>query len=94
MLRINNSNYLNQIHFTCFGVPEAKNCLSNPLTTISDRLRGTSSPGQMGFSGRHYVTHDQIEAMTLGDRIVVIKGGEIMQIGMRYHRRVEKTGGD
>ena len=27
-----------------------------------------------------YVTHDQIEAMTLGHRIVVMKGGEIQQI--------------
>jgi multiple sugar transport system ATP-binding protein len=27
-----------------------------------------------------YVTHDQIEAMTLGDRIVVMKAGEIQQI--------------
>jgi multiple sugar transport system ATP-binding protein len=27
-----------------------------------------------------YVTHDQIEAMTLGDRIVVMNGGEIQQI--------------
>ncbi len=27
-----------------------------------------------------YVTHDQIEAMTLGDRIVVMKSGEIQQI--------------
>ena len=27
-----------------------------------------------------YVTHDQIEAMTLGDRIVVMQGGEIQQI--------------
>lgn len=28
-----------------------------------------------------YVTHDQIEAMTMGDKIVVIKGGLIMQVG-------------
>jgi len=28
-----------------------------------------------------YVTHDQEEAMTLGDRIVIMKGGEIQQIG-------------
>jgi multiple sugar transport system ATP-binding protein len=28
-----------------------------------------------------YVTHDQTEAMTLGDRIVVLKDGNIMQIG-------------
>lgn len=27
-----------------------------------------------------YVTHDQVEAMTLGDRIAVMKGGEIQQI--------------
>ncbi|MBM7069655.1 ABC transporter ATP-binding protein [Actibacterium sp. 188UL27-1] len=28
-----------------------------------------------------YVTHDQVEAMTLADRIVVLKDGEIMQVG-------------
>ena len=28
-----------------------------------------------------YVTHDQVEAMTMADRIVVIKGGVIQQIG-------------
>ncbi len=28
-----------------------------------------------------YVTHDQIEAMTLGERIVILKKGEIQQIG-------------
>lgn len=28
-----------------------------------------------------YVTHDQIEAMTLGTKIVIMKGGEIQQIG-------------
>ncbi|MBR1566948.1 MAG: TOBE domain-containing protein, partial [Oscillospiraceae bacterium] len=28
-----------------------------------------------------YVTHDQTEAMTLGDRIVVMKDGYIMQVG-------------
>ncbi|MEZ8141873.1 ABC transporter ATP-binding protein [Enterovibrio sp. FF113] len=28
-----------------------------------------------------YVTHDQIEAMTLGDRIGVLKDGEIVQVG-------------
>ena len=31
-----------------------------------------------------YVTHDQVEAMTLGDRIVVLKDGEISQIGTPY----------
>jgi multiple sugar transport system ATP-binding protein len=28
-----------------------------------------------------YVTHDQVEAMTLADRIVILKGGEIEQVG-------------
>lgn len=28
-----------------------------------------------------YVTHDQVEAMTMGDRIVVLNNGEIQQIG-------------
>jgi multiple sugar transport system ATP-binding protein len=28
-----------------------------------------------------YVTHDQIEAMTLGDKIAVMKAGELMQFG-------------
>jgi len=28
-----------------------------------------------------YVTHDQVEAMTLADKIVVLKDGQVMQIG-------------
>ena len=28
-----------------------------------------------------YVTHDQVEAMTLGDRIAVITGGGLQQVG-------------
>ncbi|MBC8923375.1 sugar ABC transporter ATP-binding protein, partial [Escherichia coli] len=28
-----------------------------------------------------YVTHDQVEAMTLGDRIAVFNGGRIEQVG-------------
>ena len=28
-----------------------------------------------------YVTHDQVEAMTLADKIVVLKDGQIMQVG-------------
>jgi multiple sugar transport system ATP-binding protein len=27
-----------------------------------------------------YVTHDQVEAMTMGDRVVVMRGGELQQI--------------
>jgi multiple sugar transport system ATP-binding protein len=28
-----------------------------------------------------YVTHDQVEAMTLADRIAIMRGGKIMQLG-------------
>ena len=28
-----------------------------------------------------YVTHDQVEAMTMGDRIAVLRGGELQQVG-------------
>ena len=28
-----------------------------------------------------YVTHDQVEAMTLGDRIAVMQGGVVQQFG-------------
>ncbi len=30
-----------------------------------------------------YVTHDQVEAMTMADRIVVLRGGAVEQIGTR-----------
>ena len=36
-----------------------------------------------------YVTHDQVEAMTLADRIVVLDAGKVMQVGtplQLYHR--------
>ena len=28
-----------------------------------------------------YVTHDQVEALTLGDRVAVLRGGELQQLG-------------
>ena len=40
-----------------------------------------------------YVTHDQVEAMTLADKIVVLKEGEVMQIGAPmdlYHHPANK----
>ena len=40
-----------------------------------------------------YVTHDQVEAMTLADKIVVLKDGEVQQIGAPmelYHHPVNK----
>jgi len=32
-----------------------------------------------------YVTHDQTEAMTLGDRVVVMRGGVVQQVGSPSH---------
>ena len=40
-----------------------------------------------------YVTHDQVEAMTLADKIVVLSGGRLMQLGTPdqiYHRPSSK----
>ena len=41
------------------------------IGSLQDRLKTTTV----------YVTHDQVEAMTLGDRIVVLADGRIQQIG-------------
>jgi multiple sugar transport system ATP-binding protein len=40
-----------------------------------------------------YVTHDQVEAMTLGDRIVVLEGGHVRQIDtpMNLYERPKNT---
>src|SRR5690606_23679964 len=40
-----------------------------------------------------YVTHDQEEAMTLGDRVVVMRGGVIQQVGSAaeiYHAPINR----
>ncbi|MEI9806203.1 MAG: ABC transporter ATP-binding protein [Pseudolabrys sp.] len=60
--------------------------LDEPLTALDaalrERLRGEldSLLRMLGIT-TIYVTHDQAEAMTLGDRIVVMRKGAIAQIG-------------
>jgi ABC-type sugar transport system ATPase subunit len=57
-----------------------------PLSNLDAKLRSSM---RVELAGLHkklgittiYVTHDQIEAMTLGQKIVVIEGGIIRQIG-------------
>jgi len=39
-----------------------------------------------------YVTHDQVEAMTLGDRVVVMKDGYVQQVGGPLSRRAGDRG--
>src|SRR5262245_31970585 len=57
-----------------------------PLSNLDAKLRA-----QMRVELKHlherlettaiYVTHDQVEAMTLGDRVVVMKDGAVQQVG-------------
>ncbi len=59
--------------------------LDEPLSNLDAKLRH-SVRTEIGRLHRQlgatmiYVTHDQVEAMTLGQRIVVLKDGEIQQI--------------
>src|ERR1700749_4509713 len=65
-----------------------------PLSNLDAKLRGTMRlemkklHQQLGVT-TVFVTHDQIEAMTLADRVVVMNGGHNEQIGTPdevYHR--------
>ncbi|MBI2423132.1 MAG: sn-glycerol-3-phosphate ABC transporter ATP-binding protein UgpC [Candidatus Hydrogenedentes bacterium] len=69
-----------------------------PLSNLDAKLRvqmraEISKLHQRLQSTMIYVTHDQIEAMTMGDRIVVMLDGEIQQVAPPlelYHRPVNK----
>jgi sn-glycerol 3-phosphate transport system ATP-binding protein len=60
--------------------------LDEPLSNLDAKLR-TQVRGDLKRLHRElpvtsiYVTHDQVEAMTLGDRICVMSAGEVQQIG-------------
>jgi multiple sugar transport system ATP-binding protein len=68
--------------------------LDEPLSNLDAKLRG-SMRGEIARLHRRlgatmvYVTHDQIEAMTLGQRIVVMRDGHVQQIDtpMALYRR-------
>jgi putative spermidine/putrescine transport system ATP-binding protein len=60
--------------------------LDEPLTALDaqlrERLRGDLDRLLRSLGNTNvYVTHDQAEAMTLGDRIVVMRNGAIAQVG-------------
>ena len=57
-----------------------------PLSNLDAKLRGQvraeiKKLHQMIGTTIIYVTHDQVEAMTLADRIVILRDGEIEQVG-------------
>src|SRR6059036_1627811 len=60
--------------------------LDEPLSNLDAQLRASARDELEQFQRRIgittiYVTHDQIEAMGLGDRIAVMQGGKVRQIG-------------
>jgi multiple sugar transport system ATP-binding protein len=60
--------------------------LDEPLSNLDARLRAQMRNQLAALQRRLgtttvYVTHDQTEAMTLGDRIAVLRRGEIQQVG-------------
>jgi multiple sugar transport system ATP-binding protein len=57
-----------------------------PLSNLDAALRASTRQEIAGLHRRLkgtmiYVTHDQVEAMTLGDRICVMQNGKVAQIG-------------
>ena len=60
--------------------------MDEPLSNLDAKLRNQMRAEIIKLRQRInttfiYVTHDQVEAMTLGDRIVIMKDGYIQQIG-------------
>src|SRR5207248_5380640 len=60
--------------------------LDEPLSNLDAKLRVQMRAGLKRLHSRLgittvYVTHDQVEAMTLGDRIAVLSDGRLQQLG-------------
>jgi ABC-type sugar transport system ATPase subunit len=60
--------------------------LDEPLSNLDAKLRVQMRAGLKRLHARLgvttvYVTHDQVEAMTLGDRIAVLSDGKLQQLG-------------
>ncbi len=60
--------------------------LDEPLSNLDAKLRASAREELQQFQKRVgvttiYVTHDQVEAMGLGDRIVVMSQGKVRQVG-------------
>jgi multiple sugar transport system ATP-binding protein len=60
--------------------------MDEPLSNLDAQLRVQTREELLRLHARLqtttiYVTHDQIEAMTMGHRIVVMRGGQVQQVG-------------
>jgi len=59
--------------------------MDEPLSNLDAQLRGhmraelKHMQGQLGIT-TIYVTHDQVEAMTLGHRVAILEGGKLQQL--------------
>jgi multiple sugar transport system ATP-binding protein len=60
--------------------------MDEPLSNLDAKLRGqmraeiSALQDELGVT-TIYVTHDQVEAMTIGDRVAVMRSGELLQVG-------------
>ncbi|QIZ36071.1 ABC transporter ATP-binding protein [Saccharopolyspora sp. ASAGF58] len=64
--------------------------MDEPLSNLDAKLRVQMRTSVSKLQKRLgtttvYVTHDQTEAMTLGDRVVVLRGGVVQQVGAPQH---------
>jgi ABC-type sugar transport system ATPase subunit len=60
--------------------------MDEPMSNLDAKLRGTTRVEILKIHNRMkvttmYVTHDQIEAMSMADRVVVMRSGRIVQTG-------------
>jgi multiple sugar transport system ATP-binding protein len=61
-------------------------CMDEPLSNLDAKLRGETRAELVDLHRRLdatiiYVTHDQVEAMTMGTRVAVMNRGQLQQIG-------------
>ncbi len=84
-------------------------CMDEPLSNLDAKLRVQTRTQIASLQRRLgtttvYVTHDQVEAMTMGDRVAVLKDGILQQVrlaaadvrppGQRVRGRVHRLAGD
>jgi len=60
-------------------------CMDEPLSNLDAKLRVSTRTQIAGLQHRLgvttvYVTHDQVEAMTMGDRVAVLADGQLQQV--------------